>query len=262
MRAQSAEATTWVEGCRHWHRAPASLALGRDDVHVWRVPLDVPRDVVADLVPLLSDEENARARQMLCDTAGRRFIASHGALRRILSRYRHERPEQIRFVTDARGKPHLASLAGAPTLRFSLSHSGESALVAVAEDRDVGVDIERIRPLSAWREIAARYFSKQERAALCALPQDRALDAFFQGWTRKEAYCKALGQGVSQRWRQFNVSLTPGVTTELPGAGPEAGLEGGFTVCPLAPGARHVAAVAARGAGWHLVCWQWSWAGE
>jgi 4'-phosphopantetheinyl transferase len=260
MTVQSAEVTPWVQGCRRWHRAPASPSLGREDVHVWRVSLDAPQDVVADLVPLLSGEEKARARQMDCDTACRHFVASHGALRRILSRYREERPEQIRFVADVQGKPHLASRAGAPTLCFSLSHSGEFALIAVASARDVGVDIERIRPLSAWREIVERYFSRSEREALSALSSDQAPEAFFHGWTRKEAYSKALGQGVSQRWRQFTVSLTPGVATQLPGAGPASGTDGRLTNCPLAPGSGYVAAVAARGVGWHLSCWQWSWA--
>jgi 4'-phosphopantetheinyl transferase len=260
MGAQSSEATTWVRACRGWHRPPASLILNHGDVHVWRIPLDVSQDIVADLAPLLSDEENARAKQILCEEAGRRFVVAHGALRRILSRYLDERPEQIRFVTDAQGKPHLASHADASTLCFSLSHSGEFALLAVTKDRDVGVDIERIRPVSAWREIAARYFSKREREALWSLSNDRALEAFFQGWTRKEAYSKALGQGVSQLWRQFSVSLTLDAATELLGAKLEAGAEAQFTLCPLEPDSGYVAAVAAQGVKWHLSCWQWSWA--
>jgi 4'-phosphopantetheinyl transferase len=262
MEAQSSEATTRVRACRRWRHPPASLSLNRDDVHVWRILLDVSQDVVADLVPLLCDEENARAKQILCEEAGRRFVVSHGALRRILSRYLGERPGQIRFITDARGKPHLASRADAPTICFSMSHSGEFALCAVAKGRDIGVDIERIRPVSAWREIAARYFSKREHEALCFLSDDRALEAFFQGWTRKEAYSKALGQGISPLWTQFSVSLTPGAATELPNAGSEAGGEGRFTLCPLEPGPGYVAAVAAQGMGWHLRCWQWSWAKE
>jgi 4'-phosphopantetheinyl transferase len=257
MGVQSSEATTRVRPCRGWHRPPASLILNHGDVHVWRIPLDVSQDIVVDLVPLLSGEENARAKQILCEEAGRRFVVAHGALRRILSRYLDARPEQIRVVTDAQGKPHLASRAGASTLCFSLSHSGECALLAVTKDRDVGVDVERIRPVSAWREIAARYFSKREREALWSLPNDRTLEAFFQGWTRKEAYSKALGRGVSQLWRQFSVSLAPGAATELPAAEPDTGAEGQFTLCALEMDPGYVAAVAAQGVGWHLSCWQW-----
>jgi 4'-phosphopantetheinyl transferase len=249
-----------VRARRNWRRPPASPILNGDDIHVWRVRLDVPPGVVADLVPLLSEEEQARAEQMLGPEAGRRFVVSHGALRQILSRYLDQGPQQIRFVADARGKPRLAFPADAPTLCFSLSHSGEFALCAVTEDRDIGVDIERIRPVSAWREIAVRYFTKDEQETLSSFPQDRTLEAFFQGWTRKEAYSKALGKGVSQRWVQFSVSLMPGATDEVPGAESEAEGEGRFTILALEPGAGYVAAVAARGVRWRLRCWQWSWA--
>jgi 4'-phosphopantetheinyl transferase len=229
---------------------------------VWRVPLDVSQNVIADLVPILSDVETARLQRMLCEEAVRRFVVSHGALRKILGLYVDERPERIRFVTDARGKPHLASPANAPTVYFSLSHSSEFALCAVTKGRDVGVDVEQVRPISAWREIVARYFSRQEREALHAVSPDQTLEAFFQGWTRKEAYSKALGQGVSRHWTQFSVSLMPGAVVELPGAGTKVGNDGRFTLCPLEPGAGYVAAVAAQGTGWHLHCWHWSWAEE
>jgi len=234
--------------------------LDRDGVHVWRVRLDAPPDVVTDLAALLSDEEKARLGQGLRGQAGRRFVVAHGALRKILGRYLDQGPQQLRFVTDAQGKPYLAPPVGPPAIHFNLSHSGALALCAVTRGRDVGVDVELVRPVSAWREIAARYFSRREFEALCALPDDRALEAFFWGWTRKEAYSKALGQGVSRRWAQFSVPLTAGAVTKLLDAGSEPEGEGRFTLCPLAPGPGYVAAVAARGTGWHLRCWQWDWA--
>jgi len=245
---------------RHWRRPPEPTILTGSDVHVWRVPLDVPPGVVADLLPLLSAEEQARAEQMVGPKVHRRFVVAHGALRHILSRYLDQEAQQIRFVAGARGKPHLASPAGAPAICFSLAHSGEFALCAVTADRHIGVDIERIRPVAAWREIAARYFSPDEQEALLALPPDRTLEAFFWAWTRKEAYSKALGKGVSQRWAQFSVSLTAEATDELPAVESETEGEGRFTILPLAPGAGYVAAVAAWGEGWRLRCWQWSWA--
>lgn len=196
---------------------------------------------------------------MLCQEAGRRFVLSHSALRGILSHYLDKSAGQIRLATDAQGKPYLACRACAPPIRFSLSHSDELALCAVTEGREVGVDIERIRPVSAWREVAARYFSQREREALCALPPDRILEAFLRVWTYKEAYSKALGQGVSRLWTQFSVPLTAGVEAALPSAESKAEERGQFTLCPLEPGSGYVAAVAAQGAGWHLHCWQWSW---
>jgi 4'-phosphopantetheinyl transferase len=262
MGVQRSVATTRVPTSGGWHRPLASLVLNQGEVHVWRIPLDVSQDVVLALAPLLSGEESARVGRILCEESGTRFVAAHGALRRILGRYLDERPEQIRFIADAKGKPHLVSRADAPPLCFSLSHSGELALLAVTKDRGVGVDIEQVRPVSAWREIAARYFSGGEREALRSCSDDRTPEAFFQVWTRKEAYSKALGQGVSQIWRQFSVSPTAGATTVLRSAESEAGAAGQFTLRPLHPDAGYVAAVAAQGVGWHLSCWQWSWADE
>lgn len=261
MDALSPETTVQIRPCAGWGQPPASLILRRDEVHVWRIPLDLPQRAVADLVPLLSDEERARVAQILCEEARRRFIVSHGATRVILSRYLDGGAEQICILLDRRGKPYLPPRAGAPAVHFSLSHSGELALCAVAEGREVGVDIERIRPVSAWRQIAVRYFSERENQELFALAEDQAIEAFFQGWTRKEAYTKALGQGVSQRWTQFTVSLKTGAAAERLPATSDEGAEGPFTLCPFAAGAGYVAAVAAQGMGWRLSCWQWSWAG-
>ena len=247
-----------MQPCAGWHEPPVPVILTGDEVHVWRIALDLPRHLVAGLAPLLSGEERARAGRFLCEEARRRFVVSHGATRRILSRYLDQRPEEIGFVTDGRGKPHLATSAGATAICFSLSHSGELALCAVAEGRDLGVDVERIRPVSAWREIADRYFSAGERQALRSLTEERAREAFFHGWTRKEAYSKALGEGVSQRWTAFTVSLQPGAAAEVVDSVPDGRAEGPFTLWPLEPGPGYVAAVAAQGVGWRLSCWQWS----
>jgi 4'-phosphopantetheinyl transferase len=236
------------------------LALTRDDVHVWRIPLGLPRDVLADLVPLLSREENARAARILDEDARRWFVAAHGATRSILSRYAGERAEEIQFATGGRGKPYLVTSSGAPAICFSLSHSEQIALCAVADGRDIGVDVERVRPVSAWREIAARYFSTGENQALCSLTDEQASEAFFWGWTRKEAYTKALGEGVSERWTQFTLSLQPGAAAERVSDAAGTQAKGAFTLCPLVPGSGYVGAVAARGEGWRLNCWQWSWA--
>ncbi|MBN1642853.1 MAG: 4'-phosphopantetheinyl transferase superfamily protein [Anaerolineae bacterium] len=228
---------------------------------MWRIPLDVPQDVVAGLAMLLSEEEQARAEQMQCADAQRQFVVSHGALRDILGRYPGlDSPEQIRFAAGARGKPFLLSRVGAPAIGFNLSHSEAFALCAVTAGRDVGVDVERIRPVPAWREIAARYFADRERALLLALSGAPALEAFLRGWTRKEAYTKALGEGVSQRWTGFSISLTPAAAEDVLRSEPEE--EGWFTICPLEPGPGYVAALAARGTSWRLSCWQWRWTGN
>ena len=258
VAVQSPEAATQTLPCPGWRDPLASLILTGDDVHVWRVPLDLPPRLVADLAALLWGEEKARAGKFLVEEARRRFVVSHGATRSILSLYLDLRPDEIRFITGERGKPRLATPAGAPAICFSLSHSGEMALCAVAAGREIGVDVERIHPVADWREIAARYFSAGENQALRSLAEDRAGEAFFHGWTRKEAYSKALGEGVSERWSAFTVSLQPGAAADVVSAAPDAPVEGPFTLCPLAPGPGYVAAVAAQGVGWRLSCWRWS----
>ncbi len=226
---------------------------------MWRIPLDLSQRFVTELVSCLSREEVARAEQMLSEATNRRFVVSHGAVRRILSRYLNERPEEIRFVMGDRGKPQLLTAAGTPDICFNLSHSGEVALCAVTKGRDIGVDIEQIRPVSAWRQIAASYFSARENQVLHVLGEDQAIQAFFQGWTRKEAYSKALGEGVSQRWTQFSVSLQPGDQVELVETALKASVEGPFTLYPLAPGDGYVATVAVQGIAGRVYCWEWSW---
>lgn len=256
MDEQGVDTMAQVRPCSGWHQPPASLILSRGDVHVWRIPLNLPQRLVGDLVPLLSAEEKTRAARILSEEVSRRYVVSHGAMRQILSRYLDEGPAQIRVATGEEGKPYLLAPVGAPAVHFSLSHSGELALCAVAQGREVGVDVERVHPVPAWRQIATRYFSERENQALDALPADQAVEAFFRGWTRKEAYSKALGRGVSRRWTQFTVSLEPGAADLLP-APPDAQIEGLSTLCPLEPGPGYVAAVAAQGTGWRLSCWQW-----
>jgi 4'-phosphopantetheinyl transferase len=193
---------------------------------------------------------------MDCDEGLRRFVVSHGALRTILGRYLDQKPEHVRLVTHAGGKPRLAAPADISTICFSLSHSDEFALCAVTKDRDVGVDVEHVRPLSVWREIAARYFSPHEREALRDVPPARALETFFRYWTCKEAYSKALGQGVSRRWTQFSVFPVPGAVVEPSHDRIAVEDDDRFTLCPLEPDRGYVAAVAVRGVDWYLCCWR------
>ena len=229
---------------------------------MWRIRLDAPASLLADLESLLSGEEQERAARMRAPGAGWRFVVSHGATRAILARYLGQPPAQLHFQTEAGGKPKLAHPAGAPALSFNLSHSKDLALCAVAIERDLGVDVEQIHPLPDWPRIAARYFSPDENKILRALPDEAAVAAFFQGWTGKEAYTKALGRGISSQWAQFSVPLTPDSEARLPAAGPEVGSQDVLTVRPLAPGTGYAAAIAARGTDWRLSCWDWAWSGS
>jgi 4'-phosphopantetheinyl transferase len=190
-----------------------ALTLGSTDVHVWRVSLAVAPPVLVALADTLAPDERARAARFLVEHARREYIAGRGFLRAILGRYLGRPPEAITFIYSAYGKPDLAP--GQGPVRFNLAHAGAWALYAVTRDREVGIDIEAIRPLPELESIATHYFAAPEVTALRAVPPARRATAFFTGWVRKEAYIKAHGEGLSLPLDQFAVTLTPGEPARL-----------------------------------------------
>src|SRR5262249_48037202 len=143
-------------------------------------------------------------------------------------------------------------------LRFNLSHSQNLALYAFALDREVGVDVEAMRPLDDAAEIARRYFSQAENAAFERIVPAQRLEAFFNCWTRKEAFLKATGEGLNRPLDSFDVTLTPGEAAQLSIAG-QTTEGGGWSLYDLNPAPGFRAAVAAAGQGWVVKCWRWRW---
>jgi 4'-phosphopantetheinyl transferase len=178
------------------------------EVHLWRTGLDLPDDCVADLRQLLSPDEQLRADRFRFERDRRRYVTGRGSLRRLLGRCVGEEPGRLRFHYGAMGKP--LAVEGAPQLRFNLSHSQGLALYAVACGRELGVDIEALRPLADAENIARRFFSASESAALRRLPEPQRIAGFFNCWTRKEAWLKAVGDGLSRPLSDVDVSLVPG----------------------------------------------------
>lgn len=190
-------------------RSPPALPLGAHSVHVWRVSLrgDDPRA----LLPLLSADEHARATRFVFQRDADAFIVAHATLRRILAEYLGVAPQSLDFVTGPHGKPAIAGPAGVATLEFNLSHSADLALIAVSLGSPVGVDIERLDPRVEHLDLAEQFFSAAERAALRSLPSEvKAMtEGFFNAWTRKEAYLKATGHGITRGLHHFDVTLSP-----------------------------------------------------
>ncbi len=139
-----------------------------------------------------------------------RFIVGRGILRRIISAYLALPPSQLRFTYNEYGKPSISDDQNDRALNFNLSHSAELILYAVTRGRSVGVDIEYIREDSATIEIAEHVFSEDEVAALKSLPTDQRTIGFFNSWSRKEAFIKAKGMGVSYPLDRFTVALALG----------------------------------------------------
>ena len=161
------------------------------------------------MLPLLGTEERVRADRFHFARDHDQFIITRGALRCILAYYLDLTPRDVRFRYGSYGKPALDTDQNAADLRFNLSHTESLALLAVAPKRELGIDVERVRAGMAREGIAERFFAPVEVAALRALPAHRQDDAFFACWTRKEAYVKARGEGLSIPLDQFVVSLAP-----------------------------------------------------
>jgi 4'-phosphopantetheinyl transferase len=164
----------------------------------------------------------------------------------------------VHLAYNAYGKPELAPDSNAPPLRFNLSHSHELALFGFAYGREIGIDIEYIRPTFAREQIAAQFFSPRENAALRLLAADQHALGFFNCWTRKEAYIKARGQGLSLPLDQFDVSLTPGEPAVLLQTRDIPQEAARWSLHALAPGPGYLAALAVEGREWSLSTWHWS----
>ena len=241
-----------------WGLAPKTPVLSSEEVHVWSAKLDQTASRVHNLQQTLDGNERARAERFYFRRDRNHFIVAHGLLRVILSRYLNIEPGDLRFCYSPYGKPMLAKEFDGDRLRFNLSHSHSVVLYAVTRAREIGIDIECIRPELAYEQIAEGFFSPREVAALRTVPMSRQLKAFFDCWTRKEAYIKARGEGLSLALDRFDVSLAPGEpATLLSTVGdPHETSRWSLRELDVAPG--YVAALAVEGQDWRLKCWQWA----
>ena len=241
-----------------WGPPPAELALPDNEVHVFCACLDQPASRLQELAQTLSESERIRAERFHFEKDRKRFIIARGLLRTILGCYLDIEPSRVQFCYGSYGKPALAETSGPSALRFNLSHSHFLALYAVTNQREIGVDIEHLRPMREAEQIAKRFFSARENAVFRELPPSQKDEAFFNCWTRKEAYLKAIGSGLAEPLEQIEVTLAPGEPARLlsiPGATHTA--ERWF-LQHLMPASSYVGALAVEGHNWHLECWHWS----
>jgi 4'-phosphopantetheinyl transferase len=240
-----------------WPRIAHLPPLVKDEVHVWLADLSHGGDSLAQLASILSEDERERAARFHFQRDAGRWIVSRVVLRSILGRYLGVEAPAIRFCAGPWGKPELTASFQGRRLQFNASRSDGLGLYAVARSRRVGVDIERLRPLSDLGAIAAQMFSSREQQALGGLPLTKRCAAFFTCWTRKEAYIKALGEGLAHPLDRFTVSLSPDAPAQLEDVQDNPAAVGRWSLAALAPAAGYAAAVAIEGPPARLVCAQW-----
>lgn len=239
-----------------WPAGPTTPLLRENEVHVWSASLDVSPSHLFELRRILSEDERKKEERLRFQRDKDHHVASEGALRAILARYVGMPPASLRFERNAHGKPSLAAALGL-RLRFNMSHSQNLALYAITCGREVGIDVECVRNGFAETQIAEQFFSPDETTRLQQLPQALQQRAFFHTWTRKEAYLKARGEGLTVPLNEFDVSVHPDEPPALLSAQHSAQEVGRWALRALEPAPDFVGTVVVEGRVDTWQCWSW-----
>jgi len=227
-----------------WPLPPDPCPLAPTDVHVWAVHLDPDPDALARLAKILSTEEQARASRFRFERHRHRFIIARGVLRWLLAKYSDCPPEQLDFGYGPNGKPALAGELAESALFFNLAHSEDLALIAVTQLGQIGVDVEQIRAMTDANELVERFFSPRESALFHTLPANQKDTAFFNLWTRKEAWLKATGEGIAHSLSQVEVTFLPAEPARILALPDNSGPGSDWALRELIPATGFVGAVA------------------
>lgn len=240
---------------RDWQLPPDTLQLQDDEVHVWRARLPMIGEP-ANLSAVLTGEERERAARFRFAKDRRLFVTARVTLRNILGWYLQCSPSLVRLTCKRFGKPALLDWAE-KRLDFNVSHAGQMALYAITRDRQVGIDLEVLRSDFPVIETARQFFSAREVQTLEALSGEARTTAFFNCWTRKESYVKAVGEGLSRPLQSFTVSCAPGVTPSLLSDDYDRDASSQWSVFDVTPHAGYVAALAVKGEDVKVRRWEW-----
>lgn len=197
---------------------PTLSEIESQTVQIWQCSLEGSDREFALWRDTLSEDERQRANRYCFDRDARAFVAGRGQLRSLLGHYLDLDPVQVKFIYTQQGKPYLDPAINPHGLVFNVSHSRDRILYAFGRDRILGVDLEWIRPIPKLQQLANRFFTPQEATSLQAFPPNQQSLAFFRGWTRKEAFLKATGEGITQL-QAVTVSLSshdPAILLEVP----------------------------------------------
>lgn len=223
------------------------LDLAEDEIQLWCTSLDLPPARVAALATLLEPEEQRRAKRFVFDHSRRRFIVARARLRQLVGAYTGEDPAKIHFDYGDKGKPSFGK--GGPA--FNISHS-EELLLAGFCSQPLGVDVEFLREVSDAEAISQRFFSSGETLTLLRLDRSERPRAFLQGWTRKEAYIKAIGRGLSFPLNRFEVVMHPQKPAEIISIDGDTEEAARWTLLHLEPAPNYLGALAVAGLDWRI----------
>lgn len=232
--------------------------LAADEVHLWRVKLEAAAREEPANEPwsaLLSADEQARAMRFHFARHRQYFTATRAILRRVLAAYLETDAKALSFAYGPKNKPALGAEHAESALAFNVSHSGDMALFAFTRSRLLGVDVELIRCDFDTAAIARRFFSAAEQSQLAELDPEQRHEAFFRCWTRKEAYIKAIGEGLSLPLDQFDVSLKPDDHNALLATRPNQLEAKRWSLRDVAAGPGYVAALCVSGTDWKIIDW-------
>ncbi len=240
-------------------RVPSlDLKLANDEIHIWCTSLDQPTSLAESLICTLSADERAKAQRFYSEKDRKRFIIRRGILRMILGYYSGVEASELWFFYGKNGKPRLTDTFRNGTILFSMSSSEGLALYGFTRNREIGVDVECVRDIPDIDQIAELIFSAKEALAYHALPDHLKREAFFSCWTRKEAFLKATGDGLSRRLDEFELRVDPGKPASLPGIDGDQKSACQWSIHDLKPASGFTAAIAAQGRSWGLRCSQWT----
>lgn len=240
-----------------WNTPPTRLQLSMKEVHIWQANIDLPAKGVQNLKINLSSDESMRAEEFRFEHDRSGFIATRGILRQILAYYLRIEPGVIRFCYKENGKPRLQSGSGEECIQFNISHSEELALYVFTLGHEVGVDIEYMRPISEMEQIVEQFFSAKERVVFGASPVSKKREIFYTWWTRKEAFTKAKGSGLSYPLDTLDVSMFPCEQNKPLNIMEDANETSIWSIGDIKPAKEYAGAVVVEGRDLNIHCWKW-----
>jgi 4'-phosphopantetheinyl transferase len=237
----------------YWQKASKEIVLGKKDIHVWRIDLEAFQERSDDLFSFLSSEEKKRSKRFYFEQDKKNYIITRGVLRILLGKYLQRYPATIQFIYGEHGKPFLNKENHKPDIRFNISHSKNISLIVFNLGRDIGVDVEYIRKIHHL-SMAKRFFSPDEEKEILSLPGPEQLEAFFSFWTKKEAFIKAQGGGLSVPLRSFSVSSTKKTKARITYIANAHEEEKVWSLFDIEVGKEYTAACAVKGKNLFLKC--------